>query len=161
VSDTGTSRPVGKRPFLPPRWFIVVAWAVHRGIFRLTGGRRGIWAAKPEKWGTMRLHSVGRKSGRERIAILGYQPDGENLVTVAMNGWGEGDPAWWLNLQAQPDVTVELQGETRAVRARAAEGAEAERLWKLFPGNKPFVEARRTMTPLVVLEPRSATERPG
>ena len=148
--------PAKRRPFLPPRWFIVAAWAVHRAMVRWSGGRRGIWAAKPDKWGTMRLHTVGRKSGAERIAILGYQPDGDNLVTVAMNGWGEGDPAWWLNLQAQPDATVELKGETRAVHARTASGEEAERLWSLFPGNAPFVAARRTKTPLVVLEPRSA-----
>ena len=153
---TDSNAQASKRPFLPPRWFIVLAWAVHRAMVRWTGGRRGIWAAKPDKWGTMRLHSVGRKSGQERVAILGYQPDGENLVTVAMNGWGEGDPSWWLNLQAHPDATVELKGETRAVRARAAGDDEAERLFQLFPGNKPFVEARRTKTPVVVLEPRRA-----
>ena len=150
-----------KRPFLPPRWFIVTAWAVHRAIARWTAGKRGIWTAKPEKWGTMRVHTVGRKSGQERIAILGYQPDGENLVTVAMNGWGEGDPKWWLNLQANPDATVELKGETRAVHARAAEAEEAARLWSLFPGNAPFVQARTTKTPLVVLEPRSPGAREG
>ena len=150
-----------KRPFLPPRWFIVTAWAVHRAIARWTGGRRGIWPAKPEKWGTMRLHTVGRKSGQERIAILGYQPDGANLVTVAMNGWGEGDPAWWRNLQANPDATVELKGETRRVRARAAEGDEAARLFGLFPGNEPFVAARRTKTPVVVLEPRQGDSAQG
>jgi len=158
VSDPETSK---RRPFLPPRWFIVTAWAVHRAMYRLTGGRRGVWTAKPEKWGTMRLHSVGRKSGKERIAILGYQPDGANLVTVAMNGWGEGDPRWWLNLQANPDATVELKGETRAVHARTAEGNEAERLWKLFPGNEPFVKTRSTKTPIVVLEPRSTTAARG
>lgn len=145
-----------KKPFVPPRWFVVAAWAVHRAIFRWTGGRRGLWRARPERWGTMRLHSTGRKSGKERIAILGYQPDGANLVTVAMNGWGEGDPAWWLNLQANPDATVELKGETVAVRARTAEGDEAARLWSLFPGNGPYVEARKTKTPIVVLEPRPA-----
>ena len=145
-----------KRPFLPPRWFIVTAWAVHRAMVRWTGGRRGIWAAQPKKWGTMRLHTVGRKSGQERVAILGYQPDGENLVTIAMNGWGEGDPKWWLNLRANPDATVELKGETRAVHARTANADEADRLWKLFPGNEPFVAARRTETPLVVLEPRAS-----
>jgi F420H(2)-dependent quinone reductase len=134
---------------------VVAAWAVHRAIYRWSGGRRGLWRAKPGKWGTMRLHTVGRKSGQERIAILGYQPDGENLVTVAMNGWGEGDPAWWLNLQAQPDATIELSGETRAVHARTATDAEAPRLWALFPGNAPYVAARSTKTPLVVLEPRS------
>ena len=150
-----------KRPFVPPRWFVVAAWAVHRAIARWTGGRRGIWTAKPERWGTIRLHTVGRTSGKERIAILGYQPDGENLVTVAMNGWGEGDPKWWLNLKAQPDATVELKGETRHVRARTAEGDEAERLWKLFPGNAPYVAARTTQTPLVVLEPRPGASSQG
>ena len=150
-----------RRPFLPPRWFIVTAWAVHRAMVRWTGGRRGIWSAQPEKWGTMRLHSTGRKSGRERVAILGYQPDGANLVTVAMNGWGEGDPKWWLNLQSNPDATVELKGETRAIHARTAEGDEAERLWRLFPGSAAFVRARATKTPIVVLEPRSASTPPG
>jgi len=144
-----------KRPFLPPRWFIVTAWAIHRAMARWTGGRRGIWTAKPEKWGTMRLHTIGRQSGKERIAILGYQPDGDNLVTVAMNGWGEGDPKWWLNLKANPDATVELKGETRLVRARAADDEEAARLFNLFPGNAPFVAARATKTPVVVLEPRA------
>ena len=109
----------------------------------------------------MRLHTVGRMSGKERIAILGYQPDGENLVTVAMNGWGEGDPKWWLNLQAHPDATVELKGERRAVRARVAEREEAARLFNLFPGNAPYVAARATKTPVVVLEPRSTTSTQG
>ena len=57
----------------------------------------------------MRLKTIGRKSGRERAAILGYYEDGPNLVTMAMNGWGEPEPAWWLNLQAHPDTIVELQ----------------------------------------------------
>ncbi len=152
------SSPGPKRPFLPPRWFIVIAWAAHRAIYRWTGGRRGIWRAQPKKWGAMRLHTVGRKSGQERIAILGYQPDGDNLVTVAMNGWGEGDPKWWLNLQANPDATVELKGETRAVHARTAMGEEAARLWALFPGNEPYVAARQTKTQVVVLEPRSTAQ---
>jgi F420H(2)-dependent quinone reductase len=157
MTDGSARDKATKRPFVPPRWFVVAAWAVHRAIFRWTRGRRGIWSAKPQKWGTTRLHTVGRKSGKERIAILGYQPDGENLVTVAMNGWGEGDPKWWLNLLSNPDATVELKGETRAVHARAAEGDEAARLWDLFPGNRPYVEARRTETPVVVLEPRATS----
>ena len=49
-----------------------------------------------------------------------------------MNGWADKEPAWWLNLQAQPDTTVELADGTRAVRARIAAGAERERLWARF-----------------------------
>ena len=142
-----------KRPWLPPNWFIRFAWAFHRAIFRWTGGRRGVWNAKPDSWGTFRLHTIGRKSGKERIAILGYQPDGENIVTVAMNGWMEGDPAWWVNLKANPEATIELKGRTLKVRARAAEGEDRERLWKLFPDAHLFVPHRKTETPVVVLEP--------
>ena len=49
-----------------------------------------------------------------------------------MNGWGRSDPAWWLNLQAQPDTTVGLADGPRAVRARVANGAEREQLWARF-----------------------------
>ena len=68
----------------------------------------------------MRLKTIGRRSGQERKAILGYFEDGPNLVTMAMNGWGEPEPAWWLNLQANPDTTVELPDGPRAVHGRAA-----------------------------------------
>ena len=139
---------------LPPNWFIRIAWAVHRAIVRLTGGRRGIWRATPEKWGTLRLHSVGRKSGKERIAILGYYEDGQNLVTLAMNGWMEGEPAWWLNLKERPDATIEIVDGTKRVRAREAQGEERDRLWPMFHDAAKFAGKRSTKTAVVVLEPR-------
>jgi deazaflavin-dependent oxidoreductase (nitroreductase family) len=121
---------------------------------RLTGGRRGIWRATPERWGTLWLRTVGRKSGKERLAILGYQPDGPNLVTLAMNGWGEPEPAWWLNLQAHPNATVVLVDGPRAVRGRAATAEERERLWALFPDADKYAVRRGRETAAVVLEPR-------
>ena len=105
-------------PRLPPRWFVRFAWVAHRTIYRLTGGRRGLWPPKADKWGTMRLTTVGRRTGKERSAILGYYEDGPNLVTLAMNGWAPAEPAWWLNLQAHPDASVDLVDGSRAVRAR-------------------------------------------
>ena len=80
----------------------------------------------------MRLRTVGRRSGAERVAIVGYFEDGPNLVTMAMNGWGDPEPAWWLNAQANPDITADLVDGSRAVRARAAAGAERDRLWARF-----------------------------
>ena len=77
----------------------------------------------------MRLTTVGRRSGQKRKAILGYFEDGPNLVTMAMNGWGEPEPAWWLNLQANPDTTVELTSGRREVHGRAATPEERPRLW--------------------------------
>ena len=108
----------------------------------------------------MRLTTVGRRSGRERSAILGYFDDGPNLVTMAMNGWADPEPAWWLNLQAQPDATVELPDGTRAVRGRAAQGAERDRLWTRWRemGDDPdgYAWRRSRETAIVILEPRSS-----
>jgi F420H(2)-dependent quinone reductase len=148
-----------KKPFLPPRWFVRTAWVVHRAIYRLTGGRLGLSRPKVNSWGTMRLTTIGRRTGIERSAILGYYEDGPNLVTMAMNGWAAPEPAWWLNLQAMPDVTVELAGERRAVRGRAAEGDERTRLWarwrELDGENLDGYAIRRPAgTAVVVLEPR-------
>ncbi len=149
---------------LPPRWFIRGAWAVHRAIHRLTGGRLGLSVAKPGHWGTMRITTVGRRTGKKRSAILGYYEDGPNLVTMAMNGWGAPEPAWWLNLQAQPNTEVELKDGTRAVRARAAEGEERERLWAKWRefGDNPddYAYRRPGRTDVVVLEPATAAGAP-
>ena len=94
---------------------------------------------------------------RDRSAILGYYEDGPNLVTMAMNGWGAPEPAWWLNLQARPNAHVELKNGTRVVRARAAVGEERERLWARFRefGDDPddYAHRRPGRTEVVVLEP--------
>jgi deazaflavin-dependent oxidoreductase (nitroreductase family) len=134
-----------------------VAWAVHRAIYRVTGGRRGLWLPKTDKWGTMRLKTIGRRSGKLRSAILGYYEDGPNLVTMAMNGWADGEPAWWLNLQAHPDASVDLADGSRAVHARAAQGDERSRLWARWRDVGDDVDSyatlRSTETAVVVLEP--------
>jgi deazaflavin-dependent oxidoreductase (nitroreductase family) len=120
----------------------------------------------------LRLHTIGRRSGQRRSAMIGYYEDGPNLVTLAMNGWGTADPAWWLNLQASPIAVVDLPDGTRAVRAREASGAERDRLWETFrdyPGWGDDLGALATHRPgetaVVVLEPATdgdaATERPG
>lgn len=146
-------------PALPPKWFIRVAWRVHRGLYRISGGRF-LWEPSNKRgYGALRLTTTGRTSGQERSVILGYLEDGPNLVTLAMNGWIEGHPAWWLNLQAQPDAVVRLDGEDpRPVRAHAAEGAEHDRLWAVWTAVNPKLDAyaatRTTVTPVVVLEPR-------
>ena len=148
-----------RSPRLPPRLFIRSAWVVHRAIYRFTGGRRGLWAPKADAWGTMRLRTLGRRSGQPRVAIVGYYEDGPNLVTLAMNGWADGEPAWWLNLQANPDTVVEMKDGPRAVRGRAAVGKERDRLWagwRKFSDNYDAWAAMRSReTAVVVLEPRA------
>ena len=150
-----------------PRPLIKIFWAMHRAIVRVTGGRIGLQRPEPgAKFGMLRLRTVGRRSGRERIAMVGYFEDGPNLVTLAMNGWGTAEPAWWLNLQAAEAATVELPDGIRDVRARAASGEERERLWATFrdyPGWGSDLGAlaahRPGETAIVVLEPTAGAAR--
>jgi len=159
--------PARRAPKLPPRWFIRAAWIVHRAILRLTRGRRGLATPKPGgKFGYLRLTTVGRRSGQERVAILGYVEDGADLVTLAMNGWADPDPAWWLNLQARPEAMVELKGGARhPVRARVAKGEERQRLvailrehsgWGDIAG---YAAVRSGETAVVVFQPLRAEVR--
>ena len=143
---------------VPPRVFLRSAWLLHRALLRFSGGRIGL--RPPGKaFGMLRLTTVGRRSGQSRVAIVGYYEDGPNLVTLAMNGWAEAEPAWWLNLQAQPDTTVELKDGLRAVRGRAATGEERDRLWARWGEFSPDYDAQAAMrsgkTAIVVLEPRT------
>jgi deazaflavin-dependent oxidoreductase (nitroreductase family) len=143
---------------LPPRWFIVTFWHVHRGVYRRSRGRKGLWVPRPGKYGTLWLTTTGRRTGQSRSVVIAYFEDGANLVSMAMNGWGAAEPAWWLNLQANPDAVVDLRDGRREVRARAAVGEERERLWqqwRVIDKNLDAYAARRpTETAVVVLEPR-------
>ena len=107
---------------LPPRWFVVTAWHVHRWFVRASGGRLGLWRPRLGKWGALRLSTTGRRSGEPRKVIVGYFEDGPNLISMAMNGWGAPEPAWWLNLQAHPEAVVELAGGIRRRGSRPGRG---------------------------------------
>lgn len=93
--------------------------------------------------------------------MVGYFEDGPNFVVLAMNGWGDGEPAWWLNLQAHPDVLADLPDGPRRVHARAARGEERERLWsrwrEIDRNLDAFAARRSTETAVVVLEPQPAS----
>lgn len=147
-----------RTPRLPPRWFVRTFWFVHRAVYRFTRGRVGLWRARANRWGTCRLTTTGRRTGRQHSVIVGYLEDGPNLITMAMNGWADGEPAWWLNLQAHPDARVDLADGPRRVRARAAGGDERSRLWARWREIDARLDAyaalRSSETTVVILEPQ-------
>jgi len=156
------SQAAARPPRHPPPWFVHAAWRAHRALYRLSGGRF-LWNASNKRgWGSLRLTTVGRKSGQERSVIIGYLEDGPNLIALAMNGWDEGRPAWWLNLDAHPDAVIRLADkQPRPVHARLSVGEERERLWQRWVAVDPRIDAfagqRSTTTPVIVLEPRHQT----
>ena len=110
----------------------------------------------------MRLTTIGRKSGKERSVIVGYLEEGPNFVALAMNGWEEGHPSWWLNLEAHPEAVIRSAHQPpRPVRTRLCVGEERARLWQRWVAVNPNLDAyagrRSTQTPVIVLEPRDGT----
>ena len=152
----------GGKARLPPRWFVVTFWHVHRLFVRATGGARGCGPA-PGQVGRLAAHHHGptqrRAAERDRRLLRGRaQPglDGHERLGCAR-------AAWWLNLQAHPEAVVELAGGIRhEVLGRAAEGPERGRLWQRWAEidrNLDGYAARRPReTAVVVLEPRGAAE---
>jgi F420H(2)-dependent quinone reductase len=104
------------------------------------------------------LDHVGAKSGRPRTTPLVYAVDGENLVIVASKGGYPKNPAWFHNLKAHPDVTVQVGSRRRPVRARVARAKERTRLWPLvvdvYGGYEDYRRRTDREIPLVILEPR-------
>lgn len=158
VGDDDVLRGPQPTPRLPPRWFIRAFWVMHRALYVVTGGRFGLRGAKADRWGMLRIRTVGRRTGADRTAILGYLDDGPNVITLAMNGWADPEPAWWLNLQADPRAKIDLASGPRSVLARAAVGEERARLWAMWvglgEGTEAYAATRSQETAVVVLEPR-------
>jgi deazaflavin-dependent oxidoreductase (nitroreductase family) len=130
----------------------------HTFLYRITGGRLG--HTVPGVGGKMLLlDHVGAKSGTKRTSPLLYFPDGEDLVIVASKGGFPKHPAWYHNLMANADTTVQIGTERRPVHARTANAEERERLWPVvvrkYHGYADYqARSKGRQIPLVILEPR-------
>ena len=128
----------------------------HTTAYRATRGMIGhrFPGAPP----SLLLDHVGARTGTKRTSPLVYTVDGENLILVASKGGYPKNPAWFHNLLAHPDTTIQVGAERRPVRARVATAAERKRMWPLVVANYSGYEdyQRRTEReiPLVVLERR-------
>jgi F420H(2)-dependent quinone reductase len=129
----------------------------HAWIYRASGGLIGhrFPGAPP----MLLLDHVGAKSGTRRTSPLGYVEDGRDVVVVASKGGHPKNPAWYHNLRAHPDTTVQLGSEHRAVHARVATPDERARLWPkvvaAYGGYSNYQRRTEREIPLVILEPRA------
>jgi deazaflavin-dependent oxidoreductase (nitroreductase family) len=107
---------------------------------------------------TLYLRTIGRRTGRSRRTPLYYVEDGESRAVITSNAGRDRDPAWWLNLQAQPDAEIDVGKQTLPVRARRSTRAEHDRLWPRFVAGLKNYEAYRRKTErelvIIILEPR-------
>ena len=135
-----------------------LAWKLgsgaHAGVYRATGGKLfGRMGKSP----ILLLNTVGRKSGKKRTSPLLYVMDGEDFVIIASKGGASAHPAWYLNLMANPEATVEIEDREVRVRAEEADSEEKSRLWQkmveMYPAYNAYQEKTEREIPLLVLRP--------
>ena len=121
--------------------------------FRANGGKVG---GQFEGAPMLLLHTVGARSGAQRVNPLVYQAVGDDIAVFASMGGAPTNPAWFHNVVAHPEVTVELGPDTVTMRARVAEGDERERIWarqkQVMPGFADYEANTTRVIPVVVLE---------
>jgi deazaflavin-dependent oxidoreductase (nitroreductase family) len=132
---------------------------IHVALYRRTAGRLG---GHLPGWPSARillLDHTGAKSGVRRTSPLMYHEDGDVVAVAASKGGQPTHPAWFHNVKANPDTTIQIGSVLRAVRARVATDAERARLWPkfvaLYPGYD-FLQhlAQDRKIPIVILDPR-------
>ena len=135
----------------------------HAAAYRLTGGFVGHHL--PGVPPSLLLDHVGAKSGAKRTSVLSYLRDGDDYVIVASKGGHPQHPAWFHNLRADPDVTVQVGSSRTPVHARVATAQERTRLWPrvvaLWAGYDDYQRRTEREIPLVILEPRTETDSPS
>jgi F420H(2)-dependent quinone reductase len=130
---------------------------VHTLVYRASGGRVG--QRLPGLSPILLLDHVGAKSGTKRTIPLLYVKDADDIVLVASKGGHPKHPAWFHNLKANPDTTVQIGSERRQVRARVANPEERKRLWPVavatYSDYATYQERAEREIPVVILERRA------
>lgn len=147
-------------PAVRRNWIIKTYWRTHKWLYQKSGGRIGA-----NVFGTpvLLLFTIGRKTSKKRANLLMYIPKGDAYVVAASNAGAPQHPAWWLNLQANPNAQIQVGSKVIPAIARESEGKERERLWEEFvlaDGGYQVYEDRTTRRiPVVVLEPERQAEK--
>jgi deazaflavin-dependent oxidoreductase (nitroreductase family) len=132
-----------------------IATRVHRWLYRRTGGRFGGRLAKSP---VLLLTTTGRRTGQVRTTPLLYLDDGDRLVIVASYGGDDRAPTWYLNLEANPEVGVEVGPASKRMRASVAAGEERAQLWqrltRMYPPYNDYQARTNRRIPVVILTPQ-------
>ncbi|HST54985.1 MAG TPA: nitroreductase family deazaflavin-dependent oxidoreductase [Solirubrobacteraceae bacterium] len=143
-------------PYLAHRPGATAATRAHAWVMRASGGRLGTRLLGVN---ILVMRTIGRRSGQPREAPAFFVPHGDAFAVVASNAASKATPAWWLNLQANPDADALVRGKWSPVRARRATDAETAELWPRFVSEyKGFDHYKSIATremPVVLLEPRA------
>jgi len=132
---------------------------IHVALYRRSGGKiAGHLPGWPEARIVLVDHT-GAKSGVKRTSPLMYHEDGDTVAAVASKGGQPTHPAWFHNLKANPDTTIQIGSVVREVRARVATDEERDHLWPKFvafyPGYDFFQRnAKGRKIPIVIFDPR-------
>jgi len=156
-----------QQPHFPPRWisgtvagnmlnirFLIRLFSlIHQVVYRLSGGRIGSQLVGAP---VLLLATKGRKSGKARTTPLLYLEEGANWIVAGSNAGDDWNPAWWLNLKAQPEATVQIGDTVMRIRAREASEEEKNLLWPRFVDMYADYEVYQQRTtrkiPVVILE---------
>lgn len=128
---------------------------LHISAYRRTGGLVG---GQIGRMRVLLLTTTGRKTGKHRTVPVLYDTDGQDLVIIASNGGAPTHPAWYSNLEANPQVEVELGSEKQKLVARTVSPEERSRLWERmvakYPGYAGYQKKVERVLPVVVLRPQ-------
>jgi deazaflavin-dependent oxidoreductase (nitroreductase family) len=124
--------------------------------FRANGGKVG---GNFKNTPIVLLHTIGAKSGEERVNPLAYHKEGDKYVVIASKGGAPTNPDWYYNILANPTVEVEVGTEKFKAQARAAEEPERSQLYDahaaLMPGFNDYKKKTTRAIPVIVLTPLS------
>jgi F420H(2)-dependent quinone reductase len=139
-----------------PRATFFIKWMsrINTWLYRSTKGKLG---GTFQKSPVALLTTAGRKTGEKRVSPLIYLRDGERVIVVASRGGSDKHPLWYLNLKADPKVSVQIKDEVLQLRARDATAEEREQYWprlvELYPPYQDYQSWTERTIPIVICEP--------
>ena len=138
-------------------YFVTVAPKIDRFLIPATNGRLSTTPTHPIGL----VNMIGAKSGEPRPTPLVCTPDGDDWILIASNGGNKKNPAWYYNLKANPEVTLQIKGHTGKYLAREVFGEERAACWQkatfVYSGYDAYSERSGREIPVFVLSPKTET----